>query len=210
MVSKTLRQALTIGVVALSMSTVATAADQKEAPPELLTGANATMLSDTCNGCHGGSGNSTGPAIPTIAGLSKEYFTETMKGFASGDVPSTIMGRIAKGYSEEEIGTMADHFAKIKFQKAAGQKFDAALAQKGAKLHEKYCEKCHADGGQSAEDDAGVLAGQWKPYVHWTLNDYQAGHRKATKKMQKKLDQMLAKEGSAGIEALINYYASQQ
>ena len=209
MVSKTLRQAILIGVVAISVSAVAAAADKKEAPA-LLTGANASMLSDTCNGCHGGSGNSTGPAIPTIAGLSKDYFVETMKGFASGDIPSTIMGRIAKGYSDEEIGTMADHFGKIKFQKAKGQKFDATLAKKGAKLHEKYCEKCHGDGGQSAEDDAGVLAGQWKPYVHWTLDDYRSDKRKATKKMKKKLKQMLAKEGDAGIDALLNYYASQQ
>ncbi|TVT58631.1 MAG: cytochrome c4 [Sedimenticola thiotaurini] len=174
-----------------------------------MMGADASMLANTCAGCHGTGGNSMGPAAPSIAGLSPTYFNETMAGFASGEIPSTIMGRIAKGYTEDEIKAISNFYSGKKFMKAK-QDFDPALADKGAKLHDKYCEKCHADGGQSAEDDAGVLAGQWTPYVNWTLADYKAGDREATKKMKKKLEQMLEKEGSAGVSALLNFYASQQ
>lgn len=210
MVSHILRYAFLTVVMTVGGSMVALAADEKgEAPPELLSGASASMLSNTCNGCHGSDGASNGPAIPVIAGLSKEYFVDVMKGFASGDVPSTIMGRIAKGYTEEELKQLADHFGAKPFKKAK-QSFDATLAQKGAKLHEKYCEKCHADGGQSVEDDAGILAGQWTPYLNWTLADFKGGDREATKKMKKKLEALVAKEGDGGVQALINYYASQQ
>ncbi|HFD86790.1 MAG TPA: cytochrome c4 [Gammaproteobacteria bacterium] len=174
-----------------------------------MTGASATMLANTCNGCHGPKGASAGPASPTIAGISEEYFIETMQGFASGEIPSTIMGRIAKGYSEDELKAMAGFFSKEKFIPAASQKFDKKLAGKGAKLHEKYCEKCHADGGTSAEDDSGILAGQWSPYLEMTLSDYNKGDRIATKKMAKKLKKLHKKKGDAGIEALINYYASE-
>jgi sulfide dehydrogenase cytochrome subunit len=207
MVIKTLGTALLVAILAISVSSAAFAAEEKK--PELLTGASATMLANTCAGCHGTNGASMGPAAPTIAGLSKDYFVETMKGFASGDIPSTIMNRIAAGYSDDEFGAMADYFGSQPFVKAK-QGFDPKLAKKGAKLHDKYCEKCHEDGGQSGEDDAGILAGQWTPYVNWTLADYKSGDREATKKMKKKLQQMLEKEGSAGVEALLNYYASQR
>ncbi|MCW8903088.1 c-type cytochrome [Sedimenticola sp.] len=205
MAYKTLTRAALVAGLAVGAAFSATAADE----PKTMMGADAAMLSNTCAGCHGTNGNSMGPAAPSIAGLSPTYFEETMVGFASGDIPSTIMTRIAKGYTEDEIKSMAKFYAGQPFVKAK-QSFDADLASKGAKLHDKYCEKCHADGGQSAEDDAGVLAGQWTPYVNWTLADYKAGDREATKKMKKKLSELLEREGSDGVIALLNFYASQQ
>ncbi len=84
------------------------------------------------------------------------------------------------------------------------------LVKKGGKLHDKYCEKCHSDGGQSAEDDSGILAGQWTDYLKWSLADYTSGNREMTKKMAKKLKKLVKKEGDKGIDALLAYYASQQ
>jgi len=181
------------------------AADEK---PATLTGASDSMLANTCAGCHGTNGASLGPASPTIAGISEEYFVEVMTGFASGAVPSTIMGRIAQGYSEDEIKQMAKFYAGKPFVAAAGQKADAAGAKTGAKLHDKYCEKCHAEGGTSAEDDSGILQGQWRPYLEWTLADYIDGKREPTKKMKKKLEELSEDHGDAGWAALMDFYAS--
>lgn len=169
-------------------------------------GASANALSYTCAGCHGFMGNSTGPATPTIAGASQEYFTETMKGYKDGSIASTIMGRIAKGYSDEQFALMGEFFSQQK-PVAAKQEFDAKLAKKGAKLHDKYCEKCHAEGATSAEDDSGILAGQWTPYLEYTLSDYHAGTREMSKKMKKKVKKLNEKEGDAGMKALLNFYA---
>ena len=144
---RTFKYALAAGALAFAASSGASAG-----------GASAAMLSDTCAGCHGTDGVSGGPAMPTIAGMSNDFFIEVMQGYGSGEIPSTIMGRIAKGYSEDEIKAMAKHFSSLKFTKAA-QKFDAKLAKKGAKLHDKYCEKCHAEGGADAEDDSAVQRG---------------------------------------------------
>lgn len=198
MMHRTFKYALAAGALAFAVSSGASAG-----------GASAAMLSDTCAGCHGTDGASEGPAIPTIAGMSNDFFIEVMQGYGSGEIPSTIMGRIAEGYSEDEIKAMAKFFSDLKFTKAT-QEFDAKLAKKGAKLHDKYCEKCHAEGGSSAEDDAGILNGQWKPFVKWTLADYIDGNRTASKKMKKKLSKLVKKEGDAGIEALLNFYASGQ
>jgi len=204
MAYKTFTKAILVAGLAAGASFASLAADKP-----LMMGASDSMISNTCAGCHGTDGASQGPAAPTIAGLSKDYFVETMEGFASGEIRSTIMDRIAKGYTKDEIVQMANFYGAKKFVKAK-QDFNSKLVKKGAKLHDKYCEKCHGDGGQSAEDDAGVMAGQWTPYTRWQLANFKAGDRDSPKKMKKKMKKMLAKEGNAGIEALLNYYASQQ
>ena len=196
MANKTFRYALLAGALSLAASGGATAGTP-----------SAVLLADTCAGCHGTDGASAGPATPTIAGISEDYFIELMEGFASGEVPSTIMGRIAKGYTAEETAAMAKHFADLKFVKA-DQQFDPKLADAGAKLHDKFCEKCHAEGGSSAEDDSGILNGQWKPYLAWTLSDFMEEKRDAPKKMRKKLDKLHKKYGDKGMQALLNFYAA--
>ena len=192
-----------IGALAMSASSLAFAAD--EVPTQ--TGASPEMLANTCAGCHGTHGASAGPATPTIAGISPVYFEEVMQGFKSGEIKSTIMGRIAQGYSDEEIKAMGEAFSKQPFI-AATQTFDAKKADLGAKLHDKYCEKCHADGGTSADDDSGILSGQLVPYLKYTFVDFKAGDREMTKKMKKQVEKLLKKEGDDGVDALMNYYAS--
>lgn len=200
------RRAMLTGIaaLALSLSSVAEAKDEKK---PLLTGASTDMIVNTCVACHGPNGISKGPSIPTLGGMSEAYVVEMMNGYASGDIPSTIMGRLAKGYNEKEIEQMGKYFASLEYVPVA-QKSDAAKAAQGAKLHEKYCEKCHAESGTEAEDDSGFLKGQWKPYIAAQLMDYRSKDRTATKKMMKKLKALDKKHGDAGIEALIEYYSS--
>jgi cytochrome subunit of sulfide dehydrogenase len=165
------------------------------------------MIADTCSGCHGFNGVSAGPAIPSIAGLSKPYFVDAMMEYKSDKRASTIMGRIAKGYSDEEIEAMATEFSKMRFL-SAKQEVDAKKAKRGAKLHDKYCEKCHAEGGSLADDDAGLLAGQWKPFLQYTLEDFRAKKRKMPKKMAKKMKRLIKKKGEGALGDLIEFYAS--
>lgn len=197
----------TLFAASLALAISQTAFAEKKEPPKTITGASAEMLANTCAGCHGTMGVSKGPSIPTLAGLSAAYFTETMEDFKSGEIPSTIMGRLAKGYSDEEISGMAEYFAKQKYVEAK-QEFDAAKAEKGAKRHDKYCEKCHSEGGTLADDDSGFLKGQWKAYLSAQLMDFQNGDRKADKKMSKQLKKLHKKHGPEGIEQLLEYYSS--
>ncbi len=184
-------------------------APAEKAPPKLMMGADAAMLANTCAGCHGTHGASTGPAAPTIGGLSEDYLVEVMEAYKSGDRAGTIMGRIAKGYNEAEIAAIAKHYAAQPYvgqmQTSMGPKATA-----GKKLHDEYCEKCHEDGGKSVEDDSGLLAGQWMPYLHYTLDDYAAGKNAMEKKMKKAIETMLAEHGPSSIENLVNYYGSQK
>ena len=190
------------------LSQVAMAAEEKKEEPKTLSGASADMLANTCAGCHGTYGASNGPSIPTLGGMSSTYLVEMMEGYKSGDIPSTIMGRLAKGYSEEEIKLMGEYFSKQKFVAAANQTVDAAKAEQGAELHDKYCEKCHSEIGTVAGDDSGFLKGQWKAYLAAQFMDYSNGDRKASKKMAKQFKKMHEKAGQEGIDALVDYYSS--
>ena len=181
----------------------------EKAPVKTLSGASGAMLASTCEGCHGTAGVSDGPATPSIAGMSQDYLSEAMEEFRDGDTKSTIMGRVAKGYTDEEIAMMSAHFANTAYR-GAGQAANAADIARGEKLHNKYCEKCHAEGGSDAEDDSGILAGQWTPYLHYTMTDFMNGDRAISRKMKKKVDALLSKEGRSGLNAIIAYYGSQK
>ena len=206
MANKSSKLALLASAVSLVLSSAALAADA----PELMSGASARMLSETCAGCHGTDGASVGPASPTIGGMNGEYFVELMKGFKNDEVYGTIMNRIAKGYSDEEIALMGAFFAGQKFVPAK-QEFDESMVKDGQKHHDKYCEKCHSEGGVVLEEEEYyILAGQWTPYLQNALSDFREERREMPKKMKKQLDKLIEKEGDKGLDALWAFYASQQ
>jgi sulfide dehydrogenase cytochrome subunit len=171
----------------------------------LNAGPTATMLGDTCAGCHGTDGVSNGPATPAIAGPSETYFVDTMLAFKSGERPATVMGRIAKGYSDEEIRIMASYFAERPMG-VTSQQLDAAKVKSGADLYAANCGKCHDENGALADDDAGILASQWLPYLQYSMEDFKSGAREMPKKMKKKVESL----SDAELEALLQFFASQQ
>lgn len=202
---------------ALTLDAQVLAADAPPAPPAptvakpaplppipSLPMASAAMLAGQCTGCHGDDGASRGPASPSIGGVDKEYFVETMQAFKNGKRHATVMGRIAKGYTDDEIKAMAGYFASKKWVTHA-QQTDAAKVAKGSGLHKKHCEKCHEDNGR-ASDEGGILAGQWMPYLVFQMEDYSSGKTKMPDKMDKKVQALKPDE----IDALIHFYVSQK
>lgn len=67
----------------------------------------------TCNACHGPDGKSHG-AVPSLDGLSAKQIESALLAFKSGKRPATIMDRIARGYSDNEIAAVAAYFANLK------------------------------------------------------------------------------------------------
>jgi sulfide dehydrogenase cytochrome subunit len=166
------------------------------------------MLSEACAGCHGSDGTTNG-AAPTISNLTEKYFTQSMMDYKSGSRSATVMGRIAKGYSDDEIKAMAKYFDAKPFGRNA-QAFDDAKAKNGASLHKKYCDSCHEDNGRKS-DEIGVLAGQAATYLAYSIADFKSGKRPLVDKRKKqKMDAFFEEQGDAGSDALVHYYASQK
>jgi len=168
-------------------------------------------MAKECDNCHGKDGVSEHGEVPVIAGMSGPYLKDMMVAYQSGDRPGikykpkdgdeTDMNALAKKLSEAEIGEISAYYAGKKFQ-AQKQAVDADLAKKGAKIFDKACEKCHSEGGTLADDDAGILAGQWKPYMEEQFKLFDEKKRTMTKKMAKKYEELSADDKKAVIEFL--------
>jgi sulfide dehydrogenase cytochrome subunit len=181
--------------------------------------ADVGKMAEGCANCHGKDGVSTESNVPTIAGFSAPYLDESLGRYKNKERncpetkypggpkkgQKTDMCNIAKELSAADIKQLAQHYSGKKFVRAK-QKFDPVLAQKGAKLHERSCEKCHADNGSSPKDDSGILAGQWMPYLQEALADFKAGKRPIDKKMKPKIEKL----DKADFDALVHFYGSQQ
>ena len=66
----------------------------------------------TCYGCHGADGISLG-AVPSMKGMSEEHVRTALMDFKSGKRSGTIMNRIAKGYTDEQIKALAKFVAGL-------------------------------------------------------------------------------------------------
>ncbi|WP_457668758.1 c-type cytochrome [Thiolapillus sp.] len=175
----------------------------------------ASELTDKCDSCHGKNGNSEDDKVPSIAGFSAVTLEEIIEDYKSEERPAdkykpkdgeeTDMLEISKKLSDDDIKKVTAHYAAQKFTPHK-QAFDAKLAKKGAKVHKKRCEKCHSDNGSNADDDAAILAGQWKGYLKRQMDLIISKERTVPKKMRKKIKKL--KDGD--VEALLEFYASQQ
>lgn len=59
-----------------------------------------------CTGCHGAAG-----PVASLDGRPAAELVAAMAAFRSGERPATVMGRIAKGFSDAEVRAIADWFA---------------------------------------------------------------------------------------------------
>ncbi len=178
--------------------------------------ADVDKLVKACADCHEKDGNSKNGETPSIAGMSSGFFLESIKSYKSNTRPALKlkdkkedMKDVVKKLSDTDIKALADYFGKQKF-KPFKQEFDPALAKLGKQVHKQYCDKCHAEGGTSSEDDAGILAGQPMGYLRYSMDNYANGKREMGEKMSVKFKAMQEKVGNDGIMQVIHYYASQQ
>jgi cytochrome subunit of sulfide dehydrogenase len=67
-------------------------------------------LADGCTSCHGIEGRSHG-YIPSLNKLSRAEFVQAMRDFRAQKRSATIMDRIVRVYSDEEVALLADYYA---------------------------------------------------------------------------------------------------
>jgi sulfide dehydrogenase cytochrome subunit len=118
-----------------------------------LLSAQPSFANGVCADCHGKDGASTESDVPIIGGVSEAYLNDTMaayrdskrpcaeSAYRAGDKkrPKTDMCKIAAKLSAEEIAKESKEYAGKPFVRAK-QKFDAAKAAAGKKVHDTACE----------------------------------------------------------------------
>ncbi len=75
----------------------------------------AAVIATTCYTCHGTYGVSPG-SIPSINDISAERMASILQGYRSGQRVSTVMGRHASGYTDDEIKEVAQYFGNLQKQ----------------------------------------------------------------------------------------------
>jgi cytochrome subunit of sulfide dehydrogenase len=81
----------------------ASAAGPADAPPGALS----------CSGCHPPS-RSTDATVPRLSGRNPADIVAAMEAFKGGQRPSTVMDRIAKGFSDDEVKAIATWYGAQK------------------------------------------------------------------------------------------------
>jgi sulfide dehydrogenase cytochrome subunit len=179
----------------------------------------AALFEQKCLACHGDGGASRDSSIPTIGGYSAKYIVESVANFrkklrpcAEVSIPAgpnkgsrSDMCKVVADLSDAEVEAAAKYLASRKFVRAK-QPFDPAKVAKGQSVYGKLCRRCHEDGGSSPDEDNGILAGQWMPYLKSQLVAFRAGKRTVDDKMKARLEKVSAEEE----EALLHFFASQQ
>lgn len=177
------------------------------------------MLVAPCFDCHGVNGVSMESDVPILAGQPDFFFIDNVIAFRARQRPCrethyrggdtsrspTSMCDIVADLSDDDIQIIAAFFSSKQFVSQA-QQTDPALVEAGTAVHGEQCARCHTQGGSVAEDDSGILAGQWMLYLRNALNDYRSGVRIALEEnMQHQLDQL----NESDVEALVHYFGSQ-
>jgi sulfide dehydrogenase cytochrome subunit len=78
--------------------------------PTQAQGTERPLAALSCGGCHGVGSVGQGPVAP-LAGRPAAELVAAMTAFRSNERPGTIMGRIARGYTDAEIAAIAADLA---------------------------------------------------------------------------------------------------
>ncbi|MCG7948812.1 MAG: c-type cytochrome [Candidatus Thiodiazotropha taylori] len=165
-----------------------------------------SMLANTCAGCHGTLGASAGDLMPIIGGMEKEFLQMILLEYKTGERDSTIMGRIAKGYSDAELKAIAAFMADQEWV-SSPVKTDSKMVAIGQKIHDKQCKTCHEDNGRVQEDEAPRLAGQWPEYTMYYL---EWCHSKGKRCQPRKMGKRVMKLSKEELKAMAEFYASEK
>jgi len=162
-------------------------------------------LANTCNNCHGVNGVSAGQSMPSIGGLPEAYLKNVMLEWKTGARYSATMGRLIKGYSDEQIAALAAFFAKKPWTPSA-QTTDPKLVALGKKVSAR-CASCHGETGASSDGETPSLNGQWALYMELELKKYRDDAVAMPNKQMRKAAQKLSEEE---VNAAAAFYASQK
>ena len=83
-------------------------------PPVLATEVSGKVIGYSCSACHGTDGQLDMLEVPKLKSQSAEELEQKLLAFKYDNKPSSIMGRISKGYTDTELKAVAQYFSRLK------------------------------------------------------------------------------------------------
>ena len=66
----------------------------------------------TCSACHGSDGNSNNKMYPRLAGQYKNYLSNALHAYRSGERKNAVMAGFASGLTDQDIEDLSEYFSK--------------------------------------------------------------------------------------------------
>lgn len=73
--------------------------------------APASVMAHSCAACHGTNGQLGDEFFMPLAGMPVQQFVRTMTDFREGQRPATLMGHVARGFTDADLRAMGEFFA---------------------------------------------------------------------------------------------------
>jgi len=131
---------------------------------------------NVCAACHGERGNSTNPAVPSIAGQPAQFISTALYMFREGYRKDAQMTPMAAQLSNAELNELAAYFSKQPLVPPRHQA-SADNAKSGPELAKKFnCTQCHGPQLLGLQQMP-RLAGQQLEYLRAQLRAFKSGKR---------------------------------
>jgi cytochrome c553 len=129
-----------------------------------------------CIACHGPGGNSSNPAVPSLAGQPQQFIVTQLIMFRLGNRKDPQMSPAAANLTNTDLNDLAAFFSAQK-STSAPRAIDPGRAAAGRRLTEQHhCVACHGPALKGQQHVPG-LAGQQRQYLRTQLIGFKAGTR---------------------------------
>jgi cytochrome c553 len=140
-----------------------------------------------CLACHGESGQSETPEIPSLGGEPAPYlliqlymFREKQRASPGkkDDQMIQVMTEMTKGFTDDDLRNFSDFLAKVPAPKPPAETGDVARMQRAAALiTQQHCNSCHGL-DLAGRDNVPHIANQREDYLAKTLREYKSNDRR--------------------------------
>jgi cytochrome c553 len=188
------RRGAAIAFAALALGAASVAGADREA---------GRRKSEVCAACHGPTGNSLNPVVPSIAGQPAQFISTELFLFREGTRKDPQMSPIAAGLSNGDLSDLAEYFAAEKLAPPKHRTAPENAAAGPALAHKFNCVQCHGP-ELLGQQHIPRLAGQQPDYLLAQLRGFKAGTRADIDGNMTSAAQALSDQD---IEVLVDYLA---
>ncbi len=130
-----------------------------------------------CLACHGESGQSQTPEVPSLGGQPAMFVTIELFMFREKQRRVEIMNDVAKGLTDDDLRQVSEFISKLPPPKPPAEAGDPGRMERGRALVQQHrCTSCH-NADFSGREQMPRIAHQREDYLAKALRDYKSGAR---------------------------------
>jgi cytochrome c553 len=131
-----------------------------------------------CLSCHGESGRSETPEVPSLGGQPASFLLIQLYQFREKQRLAEPMNELTKDFSDDDLRAYSDGIAKLPAPVPPAEGAKPELIEKGREAAQRHrCGFCH-NPDMSGHDQIGRIGAQREDYLLKALREYKTGERR--------------------------------